>query len=200
MLVGVDQRGQLKRGLEAVVGAEPQLGEEGQIGAQAGQDDDLVQVLGAGAVLGDQGELAVGGPFDGGGAGAGERGGVAAFDGGLGGETEGSAGGELVGGADAEGGAGKAAAKHPHRVGAGFLVAVTSPLSAAGTVLLRLRRHSPGRRELRTHPSRLRRCLRRCVAGLGHALDGYRPDRADVIGALICLASVAVIMYALRTN
>lgn len=32
----------------------------------------------------------------------------------------------------------------------------------------------------------------------GMAFDGFRPDRADVIGALICLAGVAVIMYAPR--
>ena len=32
------------------------------------------------------------------------------------------------------------------------------------------------------------------------ALDGFRPDRWDVIGALICLAGVAVIMYAPRAN
>ncbi|MEU4808078.1 YnfA family protein [Nocardia fluminea] len=39
------------------------------------------------------------------------------------------------------------------------------------------------------------------VAGLllwGMALDGFRPDRWDVIGAVICLVSVAVIMYAPR--
>lgn len=30
------------------------------------------------------------------------------------------------------------------------------------------------------------------------ALDGFRPDRYDVIGALLCLAGVAVIMYAPR--
>ncbi|MEU3405104.1 YnfA family protein [Streptomyces sp. NPDC006670] len=29
-------------------------------------------------------------------------------------------------------------------------------------------------------------------------LDGYRPDRADVVGALICLAGVGVIMYGPR--
>jgi small multidrug resistance family-3 protein len=29
--------------------------------------------------------------------------------------------------------------------------------------------------------------------------DGYRPDRYDVIGALICLAGVTVIMYAPRS-
>ena len=32
----------------------------------------------------------------------------------------------------------------------------------------------------------------------GMALDGYRPDRYDLTGALICLVGVAVIMYAPR--
>lgn len=32
----------------------------------------------------------------------------------------------------------------------------------------------------------------------GMALDGFRPDRFDIIGALLCLAGVAVIMYAPR--
>jgi small multidrug resistance family-3 protein len=32
----------------------------------------------------------------------------------------------------------------------------------------------------------------------GIVMDGFRPDRYDVIGALICLAGVAVIMYAPR--
>ncbi|MDS0138677.1 MULTISPECIES: YnfA family protein [unclassified Amycolatopsis] len=34
----------------------------------------------------------------------------------------------------------------------------------------------------------------------GIIADGYRPDRYDVIGALLCLAGVAVIMYAPRTG
>jgi small multidrug resistance family-3 protein len=34
----------------------------------------------------------------------------------------------------------------------------------------------------------------------GTVADGYRPDRSDVIGALICLAGVAVIMYTPATN
>lgn len=34
----------------------------------------------------------------------------------------------------------------------------------------------------------------------GMALDGYRPDRWDIIGALICVAGVGVIMYAPRTS
>lgn len=34
----------------------------------------------------------------------------------------------------------------------------------------------------------------------GVVADGYRPDRYDVIGALVCLAGVAVIMYAPRTG
>ena len=34
----------------------------------------------------------------------------------------------------------------------------------------------------------------------GIVADGYRPDRYDVLGALLCLAGVAVIMYAPRTG
>jgi len=30
----------------------------------------------------------------------------------------------------------------------------------------------------------------------GIAFDGFHPDRADILGALICLAGVGVIMYA----
>jgi len=30
------------------------------------------------------------------------------------------------------------------------------------------------------------------------AFDGFRPDRYDIVGALVCLAGVAVIMYAPR--
>lgn len=32
----------------------------------------------------------------------------------------------------------------------------------------------------------------------GWGVDGYRPDRYDVIGAVICLTGMAVIMYAPR--
>jgi small multidrug resistance family-3 protein len=32
----------------------------------------------------------------------------------------------------------------------------------------------------------------------GMVLDGYRPDRYDITGALICLAGVTIIMYAPR--
>ncbi|MEU1038335.1 YnfA family protein [Streptomyces sp. NPDC005907] len=32
----------------------------------------------------------------------------------------------------------------------------------------------------------------------GMAADGYRPDRWDVSGALVCLAGMAIIMYAPR--
>lgn len=32
----------------------------------------------------------------------------------------------------------------------------------------------------------------------GMAFDGFRPDRWDVIGAVVCLAGVGVIMYAPR--
>ncbi|WP_427017028.1 YnfA family protein [Pseudarthrobacter sp. P1] len=34
----------------------------------------------------------------------------------------------------------------------------------------------------------------------GMVMDGFRPDRWDVIGALICLAGVAVIMFAPRQS
>jgi small multidrug resistance family-3 protein len=34
----------------------------------------------------------------------------------------------------------------------------------------------------------------------GVVVDGYRPDRYDILGAAICLAGVAVIMYAPRTG
>jgi small multidrug resistance family-3 protein len=33
----------------------------------------------------------------------------------------------------------------------------------------------------------------------GMVMDGFRPDRYDVTGALVCLAGVAVIMYAPRS-
>ena len=32
----------------------------------------------------------------------------------------------------------------------------------------------------------------------GMALDGYRPDRWDVVGALVCLVGVGIIMYVPR--
>lgn len=35
--------------------------------------------------------------------------------------------------------------------------------------------------------------------GWGMAMDGFRPDRFDLIGASLCLAGVAVIMYSPRT-
>lgn len=34
----------------------------------------------------------------------------------------------------------------------------------------------------------------------GMVMDGFRPDRYDVVGALICLVGVAVIMYAPRST
>jgi small multidrug resistance family-3 protein len=34
----------------------------------------------------------------------------------------------------------------------------------------------------------------------GMVVDGFRPDRYDVAGALICLVGVAVIMYAPRSS
>ncbi|MCA5894552.1 YnfA family protein [Isoptericola sp. NEAU-Y5] len=34
----------------------------------------------------------------------------------------------------------------------------------------------------------------------GMVVDGFRPDRWDVLGALVCLGGVAIIMYAPRTS
>jgi small multidrug resistance family-3 protein len=34
----------------------------------------------------------------------------------------------------------------------------------------------------------------------GMAMDGFRPDRYDVLGSLVCLLGVAVIMYAPRST
>ena len=34
----------------------------------------------------------------------------------------------------------------------------------------------------------------------GVVLDGFRPDRYDITGAVICLLGVAIIMYAPRTT
>ncbi|WP_408897446.1 YnfA family protein [Nocardioides sp. R1-1] len=34
----------------------------------------------------------------------------------------------------------------------------------------------------------------------GMAFDGFRPDRYDVVGAVVCLVGVAVIMYAPRSG
>jgi small multidrug resistance family-3 protein len=34
----------------------------------------------------------------------------------------------------------------------------------------------------------------------GVLVDGFRPDRYDLVGAVLCLAGVAVIMYAPRAN
>jgi len=34
----------------------------------------------------------------------------------------------------------------------------------------------------------------------GMALDGFSPDRYDILGAIVCLAGVAIIMYAPRPD
>jgi small multidrug resistance family-3 protein len=36
--------------------------------------------------------------------------------------------------------------------------------------------------------------------GWGMLVDGFRPDRYDLVGAALCLAGVAVIMYAPRAS
>jgi hypothetical protein len=71
------------------------------------------------------------------------------------------------------------------------------------------RRHPYSRRiRLRGHPA-ARRSLGRILAAYGGVfvagslawgmvMDGFRPDRYDIAGALVCLVGVAVIMYAPR--
>ena len=53
-------------------------------------------------------------------------------------------------------------------------------------------------RQLRADPRRLRRDLRRGFVAWGTLVDGFRPDRFDLVGAVICLLGVAVIIYAPR--
>jgi len=36
--------------------------------------------------------------------------------------------------------------------------------------------------------------------GWGVLVDGFRPDRYDLVGAALCLAGVALIMYAPRSS
>lgn len=114
VLVGVDQRGQGDGRLEALVEAQTQLFEEGQVGAEAGQHDHLVDRVQAATVLADQDQAAVGVALDRLGAKAGDRVRVSLVDGGLCREAEGAAGGQLVGFAASEGGAGDAAAQDPY--------------------------------------------------------------------------------------
>lgn len=119
VLVGVDQRRERDRRLEAFVQAEAQFGQEGQVRAQAGQHDHLVHRLQTPPVVPDHDQPVVAVSLDRVGAEPGDGVRVALVDGGLRGQAEGAAGGELVGGAAAEGRAGHAAAQHPHRVCAG---------------------------------------------------------------------------------
>ncbi|WP_442901981.1 YnfA family protein [Geodermatophilus sp. FMUSA9-8] len=53
--------------------------------------------------------------------------------------------------------------------------------------------------ELRPDPRRVRRRVRRRLAGLGHGRRRVPADRYDITGALIRLVGVAVIMYAPRS-
>ncbi len=122
VLVGIDQRSELDRGLEALVEPEAQLVEEGQVGAEAGQHDDFVDRVQAAAVLADQDQTAVVRPLDRLGAEAGDRVCMALVDGGLGRQAQGAARRELVGFAAAEGGAGDAAPQDPHALRARAVV------------------------------------------------------------------------------
>lgn len=96
MLVGVDQRGEVHRGLEAFVEAEADLGEEREVGAEAGQHDDLVDGVQAAAVLSDQHQAAVAVPFHRLGSETGDRVGVSLVDSGLRRHAKSAARGQLV--------------------------------------------------------------------------------------------------------
>lgn len=48
----------------------------------------------------------------------------------------------------------------------------------------------PAQQRVRTRPRRLRRRVHRRLTALGRRLDGFRPDRSDIGGGLICLAGV----------
>ena len=59
----------------------------------------------------------------------------------------------------------------------------------------------PAGRQLRPHPRRVRRASSWPARSLwGVVADGYRPDRWDITGALVCLAGMAVIMWAPRNG
>jgi small multidrug resistance family-3 protein len=63
---------------------------------------------------------------------------------------------------------------------------------------VQIRRHAPIRPALRPDPGRLRRRFRCRLLAWGVIFDGFHPDLWEVIGAGICLAGVAVIIYAPR--
>lgn len=88
------------------------LVEEGQVGTETGEDDDLLDRVQAAAVLGDQ-DQSLSFALDCVRAEAGDGIRVALFNGGLGGEAERAAGGELIGGPATEGRAGDTPAQDP---------------------------------------------------------------------------------------
>ncbi len=114
VLVRVDQRRELDRRLETLVEPEAQLVQEGQVGAEAGQHDHLVDRVQTAAVLADQDQAAVVRPLDRLGAEAGDRVRVTLVYGGLRRQAQGAARRELIGFSATEGGARDAPAQDPH--------------------------------------------------------------------------------------
>ncbi|GGF34504.1 hypothetical protein GCM10010922_07100 [Microbacterium sorbitolivorans] len=112
MHVRVDLRGDLRRGLQAHVEVETDLGEEGQVGSQAGGDEDPSSRPEASAVLRDEhGLVAVDDDLLG--AEPGDEIDEAVFDGTLRPLPERAPLGQFVGAAAAEGVADRAAPQHP---------------------------------------------------------------------------------------
>jgi small multidrug resistance family-3 protein len=69
-----------------------------------------------------------------------------------------------------------------------------------GTGGVRVRRSIAARHAVRPHLGRVWRCFVARSLAWGMALDGFRPDRWDLIGACVCLLGAAVIMYAPRVH
>jgi hypothetical protein len=116
VLVGVDQRGQGDRGLEALVEAQAQLVEDAEVGAEAGEQDHFVDRVQAAPVLADQDQAAVGVALDRLGAKPRDGVGVSFVDDGPGGEPEGITRRELVYSASTEGEPRDATAQDLHRL------------------------------------------------------------------------------------
>ncbi|WUI04378.1 hypothetical protein OHR68_19675 [Spirillospora sp. NBC_00431] len=68
------------------------------------------------------------------------------------------------------------------------------PLRRRGHRRKRRSSNTAARRSHRTHSCRPRRRLHGWILARGLVIDGFRPDRWDLTGALICLIGVAVIM------
>ena len=65
---------------------------------------------------------------------------------------------------------------------------------------VRVRRHPAAGRQLRADPAAYGGVFVAGSLAWGMIVDRFRPDRYDIIGALICLVGVGVIMYFPRSG